>query len=118
MTESQLNTDLNSETQRNTQYNKFALANGGTSSSSTTRMSSSTNNYHTTVKEVNERYVTKQEANDFSFSSPGSRFKPIAGSDKSAGVTGAKAIKVQDIPDGLLGRPVEFESKYLISRRL
>lgn len=65
----------------------------------------------TKVREVNERYVTKQEANNnFSFStSRTSSFKPI---NDSKEVTGARAIRVQNIPDGVLGRPVEFESKF------
>lgn len=35
-----------------------------------------------------------------------SRFLPVI-----KDVTGAKAIVVQDIPNGVIGRPVEFESK-------
>lgn len=42
---------------------------------------------------------------DYEFAAS-SRFRPI---DRDA--TGAQAIHVQDIPDGVLGRPVEFESK-------
>lgn len=92
------------ETERNTQFNKFSLAslNVGGSGKYTTGGSSTTTTMH------ESRYVTKQEGNNFSFGeSRTSTFKPIVG-DKD--VTGAKAIKVQDIPDGVLGRPVEFES--------
>lgn len=102
LTETQLNTDLvDNVTQRNTKYNKFLLNDRANYSSTST------------VKEVNERYVTKQEGttNHFSLSNgSGSRFKPIT--DTSKEVSGARAIKVQDIPDGVLGRPVEFESKF------
>lgn len=63
----------------------------------------SSNNYTTTIKEKSERYVTTSEKE----SDYGSRFRPI---EKDA--TGARAINVQDIPDGVLGRPVEFESNY------
>lgn len=100
LTETQLNTDLvDNVTQRNTKYNKFLLNDRANYTSSST------------VKEVNERYVTKQEGtNNFSLSNgAGSRFKPIT--DTSKDVSGARAIKVQDIPDGVLGRPVEFESE-------
>ncbi|KAJ6643067.1 Filamin-B, partial [Pseudolycoriella hygida] len=131
MTENQLNTDLSysrpqeleNETERNTRYNKFSLAekqrlesrrsseeatkyrllSPNTSSISLKQDSSfnrSSNNYTTTIKEKNERYVTTSEReSDYS-----SRFRPI---EKDA--TGARAIIVQDIPDGVLGRPVEFE---------
>lgn len=40
-----------------------------------------------------------------------SRFRPI---EKNA--IGARAIIVQDIPDGVLGRPVEFESEFLFGK--
>lgn len=61
----------------------------------------SSNNYTTTIKEKSERYVsTSEKESDYA-----SRFRPI---EKDA--TGARAINVQDIPDGVLGRPVEFES--------
>lgn len=98
LTETQLNTDLvDNVTQRNTKYNKFLLNDRANYTSSST------------VKE--ERYVSKQEGtNNFSLSNgAGSRFKPIT--DTSKDVSGARAIKVQDIPDGVLGRPVEFESE-------
>lgn len=99
------------ETERNTKFNKFSLANLNAGVTSNKYTSSGVTS--TTMREVNEsRYVTKQEANNnFSFAtSRTSSFKPISGGDKE--LTGAKAIKVQDIPDGVLGRPVEFESKY------
>lgn len=61
----------------------------------------SSRNYSTTIKEKTERIVTEKE-NDYGYTS---RFRSIA-----EDVTGASAIIVQDIPDGVLGRPVEFES--------
>ncbi|GAB0098238.1 filamin-C isoform X1 [Sergentomyia squamirostris] len=109
MTENQLNTDIthnksrdiDHETERNTQYNKFALHEGRFSSSPT--VVQPTSHYSTsTVKETSERFVTS-ESSGYGYSSP-SRFLPI---DKD--VTGARAIFVQNIPNGVLGRPVEFE---------
>ncbi|XP_037903805.1 filamin-B isoform X3 [Hermetia illucens] len=127
MTESQLNTDLSyvrpdvdNETQRNTHYNKFSLSESrqrsdrrGSDDSDKYRPSAITvknsensynarGNYTTTIKETSERYVTNERGGgDYSYST---RFRPIADN-----VTGAKAIRVQDIPNGVLGRPVEFE---------
>lgn len=63
----------------------------------------SKSNYTTTIKETNERYVTRQDG-EYGCSTS---FRPI---DKNA--TGARAIRVQDIPNGVIGRPVEFESKF------
>lgn len=100
------------ETERNTQFNKFSLANLNAGVTSNKYSSSGVSS--TTMREES-RYVTKQEANNnFSFAtSRTSSFKPISGGDKE--LTGAKAIKVQDIPDGVLGRPVEFESESAFS---
>lgn len=99
------------ETERNTQFNKFSLANlnsGATTTSSSNKYT--TSGVTSTTMREESRYVTKQEANNnFSFATSRlSSFKPIAGGE----LTGAKAIKVQDIPDGVLGRPVEFESEF------
>lgn len=62
--------------------------------------------YTKTVKESSEHVVT--ESNGHSPAAGGysslSRFRPI---DSNA--TGARAIRVQDIPNGSIGRPVEFE---------
>lgn len=80
------------------------------SSSNSSGMLNTNRNYSTTTKEKNERYVVSSERGgdtnrgDYTYSS---RFRPI---DKDA--NGAGAILVQDIPDGVLGRPVEFESEY------
>ncbi|XP_070070104.1 filamin-B isoform X2 [Drosophila takahashii] len=136
MTEKQLNTelqynrpDLDHETHRNTQYNKFALHkqqqqsdyrrdspdDGERYKPSAITVKSHSNNTYTdksggytkTVKESSEHVVTESNGHG---PSPGygysslSRFRPI---DSNA--TGARAIRVQDIPNGSIGRPVEFE---------
>ncbi|XP_041632980.1 filamin-A isoform X2 [Drosophila kikkawai] len=141
MTETQLNTelqynrpDLDHETHRNTQYNKFALHKqqqqqqqlsdyrrdspddgGERYKPSAITVKSHSNNTYTdksggytkTVKESSEHVVTESNGHG---ASPGygysslSRFRPI---DSNA--TGARAIRVQDIPNGSIGRPVEFE---------
>ncbi|XP_032307117.1 filamin-C isoform X2 [Drosophila ananassae] len=137
MTETQLNTelqynrpDLDHETHRNTQYNKFALHkqqqqqsdyrrdspdDGERYKPSAITVKSHSNNTYTdksggytkTVKESSEHVVTESNGHG---PSPGygysslSRFRPI---DNNA--TGARAIRVQDIPNGSIGRPVEFE---------
>jgi filamin len=94
LTDKQLNTSLSvdrsgvdSETHTNTQYNKFLLSDSS-------------------YKERNEKYITKTSSNDFGYSSS-SKFVPIDDS-----VEGAKAIKVNNKPDGFLGQPFEFESKF------
>ncbi|XP_032590388.1 filamin-A isoform X2 [Drosophila grimshawi] len=150
MTETQLNTELNytrpdldNETQRNTQYNKFALHkqqqqqqqqqhqsdyrrdspdDGERYIPSAITVKSHSNNTYTdrsggytkTVKESSEHVVTESNghspsiANNNSGTGYGysslSRFRPI---DSNA--TGARAIRVQNIPNGSIGRPVEFE---------
>ncbi|XP_043861830.1 filamin-A isoform X2 [Drosophila santomea] len=137
MTEKQLNTelqynrpDLDHETHRNTQYNKFALHkqqqhqsdyrrdspdDGERYKPSAITVKSHSNNTYTdksggytkTVKESSEHVVTESNGHG---SAPGygysslSRFRPIDGN-----ATGARAIRVQDIPNGSIGRPVEFE---------
>lgn len=130
LTEKQLNTDLSyrrneieNETQRNTQYNKFALNDDSeqrerykpTSTSVNVRATDSYNNSMSgvpktgftsttsTVKESSERYVTERSGGDYDLYST-SKFRPL---DSKA--TGASAIRVQDIANGALGRPVEFE---------
>ncbi|XP_055852874.1 filamin-A isoform X2 [Episyrphus balteatus] len=132
MTEKQLNTDLSyhrpdidHETHRNTQYNKFALTEQklhsdrhGSDESDLYRPSSitvkqndssyntkSSSGYTTTIKETSERHVTERssDSGNYGYSSL-SRFRPI---DSNA--TGSQAIRVQDIPNGAIGRPVEFE---------
>lgn len=56
-----------------------------------------------TRKEERHEYSTKTDS-DYGYGST-TRFRPI---DKD--VSGAKAIRVQSIPNGAVGRPVEFES--------
>ncbi|KAL1373339.1 hypothetical protein pipiens_018709, partial [Culex pipiens pipiens] len=53
-----------------------------------------------------KNYKTESSSNERyeKYTTLNSGFEPI-GRD----VTGARAIRVQDIPDGVLGRPVEFE---------
>ncbi|XP_039957213.1 filamin-B isoform X3 [Bactrocera tryoni] len=146
MTEKQLNTDLSynrpdidHETHRNTQYNKFALQEQkyhsdrrGSRDSvddaerykpSAITVKSHSNNTYTdksggytkTVKESSEHVVTERTSGGGGVSGGGtgnghygysslSRFRPIENS-----ATGARAIRVQDIPNGAIGRPVEFE---------
>ncbi|XP_005177800.1 filamin-C isoform X2 [Musca domestica] len=153
MTEQQLNTDLSynrpdidNETHRNTQYNKFALneqrfqrERRGSRDSideaerykpSAITVKSQSNNTYTdksggytrTVKESTQQIVTESSSTsnggntigggggNYGYSSL-SRFRPIESSTATAttGITGAKAIRVQDIPNGAIGRPVEFE---------
>ena len=130
MTESQLNTDLSyvrprgldSETEYNTRYNKFELSEKRTterrgsdelsdrykiyspSTSVSLKQDSSTHeNFSQTIKERNESFTKSEKDNDYGYSS---RFRPIEKEE-----FGAKAIRVQDIPNGVLGRPVEFESE-------
>ncbi|SPP72841.1 filamin-B isoform X2 [Drosophila guanche] len=142
MTETQLNTelqynrpDLDHETHRNTQYNKFALQKQQQQQQqqsdyrrdspdtaerykpSAITVKSHSNNTYTdksggytkTVKESSEHVVTESNghgplpAPGYGYSSL-SRFRPIDGN-----ATGARAIRVQDIPNGSIGRPVEFE---------
>jgi filamin len=93
LTDKQLDTNLSydrsvvdNETHTNTQYNKFSLSDSS-------------------YKERNEKYVTKMNSNDYGYSSS-SKFVPI-----DDGVEGAKAIRVNNKPDGYLGQPFEFESK-------
>lgn len=132
MTESQLNTDigstqeprsfrdsLDSETQRNTQYNKFALREKMSPSpvgASTKRLETSTlmNNNHGYTKTIREttkeeEYVTKRENREtYDY---GRTYSPVAveRTVMSGLTTGARSIVVADIPDGVVGRPVEFK---------
>lgn len=62
-------------------------------------------NFATTIKERNENFARQDKDSDYGYTSS-SRFRPI-----DSDVSGAEAIRVQDIPNGVLGRPVEFESK-------
>lgn len=55
-----------------------------------------------TYNEKREHVVTTEKEPDYGYTS---RFLPI-----SKGATGAQAIIVQNIPNGVLGQPVEFES--------
>lgn len=94
LTDTQLDTNLSydrstvdNETHSNTQYNKFLLSDAS-------------------YKERNEKYVTKTSSNDYGYSS---KFVPI-----DDGAEGARAIRVSNKPDGFLGQPFEFESKFNI----
>jgi filamin len=109
LTDAQLNTnhtrdhakEYDSETNSNTHYNKFSLSDSKYNKSGTE--SPITNSYHSTVR--NEKYITTTvRDNDYDYST---NFLPIENS--IAG--GAKAIKVSNKPDGILGRPFEFESE-------
>lgn len=119
MTESQLNTDIghherppnrdsfDSETHRNTQFNKFALRERGSMSpSGPTKLFDSgvkSSNYSTTIRQTNEEYVTRENRESYDY--------PGKGLLTMGDVEGARAIHVRGIPDGVLGRPVEFKSK-------
>lgn len=81
-----------------------------TTSLSSKQDSSTTHKQYTTLKERQE-YSTKTDS-DYGYGSS-NRFRPI---DKD--VSGARAIRVQDIPNGAVGRPVEFESKIQITNFL
>lgn len=92
LTDKQLDTNLSydrsnvdNETHSNTQYNKFSLSDSS-------------------YKQRSEKYVTKTSSNDYGYSS---KFVPI-----DDGVEGAQAIRVANKPDGFLGQPFEFESKF------
>lgn len=65
--------------------------------------SSGHRNFASTIKERNENIIRSEKERDYGY---GSQFRPIDHEE-----LGAKAIRVQDIPNGALGRPVEFESK-------
>ncbi|XP_062543155.1 filamin-C isoform X1 [Armigeres subalbatus] len=106
LTEKQLNTDLtydrtvDSQTEKNTHFNKFSLGENNyrgdrklIEDDGLYRPGGYLKNYKTESSERYEKYTTLN-----------SGFEPI-GQD----VSGARAIRVQDIPDGVLGRPVEFE---------
>lgn len=135
MTESQLNTDigstqepriirgdsLDSETHRNTQFNKFSLREKmspspvGSNSNRRFETSTTVNNNHgyttKTIRETNEEYVTKRETRDgYDY---GRTYSPV-GIERTitGGLTGARSIVVDDIPDGVVGRPVEFKCKW------
>lgn len=125
MTESQLNTDLSNRTgevqnltEKNTQYNKFSLSEAKSNTLDKThnttedydrhRFGSSSNaisksNYSTATKQKNEKFMSyARNENDYGYSA---LFCPIEDN-----AVGAQAIRVQNIPDGVLGRPVEFQS--------
>ncbi|XP_055380209.1 filamin-A isoform X2 [Condylostylus longicornis] len=131
MTERQLNTDLSynrpdidHETHKNTQYNKYSLISslgrrgsddidnirsGGVTIKQADNSYGSRNNYTTTIKEETKRTVTERTGTGNNYGTTtepiySTRFRPI---DNNA--TGARAIRVQDIPNGSMGRPVEFE---------
>ncbi|XP_053675765.1 filamin-A [Anopheles nili] len=106
LTERQLNTDLtydrstlDNQTEKNTHFNKFSLASERRpviEDEGLYRAGGYLKNYRTESNEKFERFSSSQGLKG--------GFEPI-GRD----VSGARAIRVQDIPDGVLGRPVEFE---------
>jgi filamin len=124
MTETQLNTDLSytrskemdTETVRNTNYNKY---NSLVSEPRIARNSvdneiksykyftdtKTTSNTMTTSKEKNQKYASKHSDGSYIYGTS-SNFRTI---DENA--VGSQAIRVQDIPDGVIGRSVQFESK-------
>jgi filamin len=128
MTETQLNTDLSytrskdmdTETVRNTNYNKYnslvaepKIVKSNVDSEmksykyfTDTKTSSNT---MTSVKEKNEKYSTKHKDGSYIYGTS-SNFRTI---DENA--VGSQAIRVQDIPDGVIGRSVQFESKWKCS---
>lgn len=77
--------------------------------SSSKQDSTSSHKQYTTLKERQEYSTTKTDS-DYGYSSS-TRFRPI---DKDE--SGARAIRVQNIPNGAVGRPVEFESMYIFNR--
>jgi filamin len=76
--------NVDSETQMNTQYNKYLFSDSSR-------------------KERSEKYVSKTSSNDYDYST---KFVPI-----NETIEGAKGIKVTNKPDGYLGQPFEFESE-------
>uniref|UniRef100_A0A182Y304 Calponin-homology (CH) domain-containing protein n=1 Tax=Anopheles stephensi TaxID=30069 RepID=A0A182Y304_ANOST len=108
LTERQLNTDLtydrstlDNQTEKNTQFNKFSL---GTETQSKRPIIEDEGLYRAGGYLKNYRTESNEKYERFSSSQLKGGFEPI-GRD----VSGARAIRVQDIPDGVLGRPVEFE---------
>lgn len=67
--------------------------------------------YATSVTEQNEQFLKNEKDSSYTFASP-SRFRPI---DKDV-FGGAQSIRVQNIPNGAVGRPVEFESMAILLR--
>lgn len=74
--------------------------------STSKHINSGDSNFATTIKEKNYRYTTVEKDQENGISS---RFKPI-----DAG--GASAIRVQNLSNGSLGRPVEFESELNVNQ--
>jgi filamin len=124
LTRTQLNTDLSyvrakdvdQETERNTQYNKY---NSLTVDPKTIKYDADTeiksykyftdskisSNVATSMEEKNEKITSKQKDSSYMFGTT-SNFRTI--DDNSIG---SQAIRVQNIPDGVTGRSVQFESK-------
>lgn len=72
------------------------------------KQDSGTRKEFTSLHKERQEYSTKTDS-DYGYGST-TRFRPI---DKD--VSGARAIRVQDIPNGAVGRPVEFESMHSIA---
>ncbi|XP_040156643.1 filamin-B isoform X3 [Anopheles arabiensis] len=109
LTERQLNTDLtydrstlDNQTEKNTHFNKFSL---GTETQPRRPVIEDEGLYRAGGYLKNYRTESNESRYESKYSSQlKGGFEPI-GRD----VSGARAIRVQDIPDGVLGRPVEFE---------
>lgn len=69
------------------------------------KQDSGTRKEYTSLNKERHEYSTKADS-DYGYGST-TRFRPI---DKD--VSGARAIRVQDIPNGAVGRAVEFESMH------
>lgn len=71
--------------------------------------SNSQKQYTTTTTNERTEYSTRDEKeSDYGYSSS-TRFRPI-----DQDISGAGAIRVQNIPNGAVGRPVQFESMQII----
>lgn len=71
--------------------------------------SNSHKQYTTTTTNERSEYSTRDEKeSDYGYSSS-TRFRPI-----DQDVSGARAIRVQNIPNGDVGRPVQFESMHIL----
>lgn len=84
LTESQLDTEL--KRRKAEEHSKFILK-------------------EQSYKNYNENYSSKKYSDSYGRSSP------VYSRMRKEG--GAQAVRVQPVPDGVLGQPVEFESKYI-----
>ncbi|XP_058054906.1 filamin-A [Anopheles bellator] len=120
LTERQLNTDLtydrstlDNQTEQNTHFNKFSLGDPPRTTAGTQKPAPATpiedEGLYRAGGYLSKNYRTEQSSSSEKFEKYSTQlksgFEPIVRGD----VSGARAIRVQDIPDGVLGRPVEFE---------